>query len=363
MQELDGVDHAPGDEEATTDPAEAAALVPDAPRVLRVDPRDAGMRADVYLSLRFEGWSRSRVAASIRSGQVTSEQRALKPSSTIRGEERLVLNIPRLAPRGPKPPHPPVVFEDRRLVAFNKPPGMLAHPVGRTFVWGLINLARELYPDEDLHLLHRLDKETSGLMVLARDDDANRVLKRAFKDRRVEKRYLALVRGIVPWEAREVDAPIGQAIGSPILLKQGVRDDGAAAQTAFRVISRHPEQQLTLVECAPKTGRTHQIRVHLDHIGFPIFGDKIYGQDPEVFLSLYAERPMPGLQAILGHPRQCLHAYTLTLPHPDDGEEVTLTAPLAEDMVALLTPGVFHVEHSDAPGEAARDEGAGDAPG
>ena len=119
MQELDGVDHAPGDEEATTDPAEAAALVPDAPRVLRVDPRDAGMRADVYLSLRFEGWSRSRVAASIRSGQVTSEQRALKPSSTIRGEERLVLNIPRLAPRGPKPPHPPVVFEDRRLVAFN----------------------------------------------------------------------------------------------------------------------------------------------------------------------------------------------------------------------------------------------------
>ena len=94
-----------------------------------------------------------------------------------------------------------------------------------------------------------------------------------------------------------------------------------------------------------------------DHIGFPIFGDKIYGQDPEVFLSLYAERPMPGLQAILGHPRQCLHASTLTLPHPDGGEEITLTAPLAADMVGLLT-GEFHVEHSEASGE----EDSADAP-
>ncbi|MCK6521557.1 RluA family pseudouridine synthase [Myxococcota bacterium] len=360
MQELDGALDPLGDEAAApteqAEDAEAdepAEVVPDAPRVLRVDPRDAGMRVDVYLSLRFEGWSRSRVATSIRTGQVRSEQRALKPSSTIRAEERLVLDIPRLAPRGPKPPHPPVVHEDRRLVAFNKPPGMLAHPVGRTFVWGLINLARELYPNEELHLLHRLDKETSGLMVLARDDDANRLLKRAFKDRRVEKRYLALVRGLVPWEEREVDAPIGQAIDSPILLKQGVRDDGASAQTRFRVISRHPERQLTLVECAPKTGRTHQIRVHLDYIGFPIFGDKIYGQDPEVFLSLYAERPLPDLQARLGHPRQCLHAATLSLPHPDGGE-VTLVAPLAEDMVALIQPEMFHVEHSDDPADAPR---------
>ncbi len=286
------------------------------------------MRADVYLAARFEGWSRSAVARAIRRGEVRSTARTLKPSSLLRAREELRITAAELAPAGPPPPCPPILHRDARLIAFDKPPGLLMHPVGRSFSWGLINLARMRFPGEELHLAHRLDRETSGVTVLARDAEANRWLKAAFMGRGVRKTYWAIARGHIPWTERLVDAPIGDDARSPIRLKRGVRPDGQPARTHLRVLWRG--RGLSLVECLPETGRTHQIRVHLDHVGHPILGDKVYGQPPEVFLSLYEGRPMPDREALLGHPRHCLHARALTVPHPDGGE-LTVRAPMPED--------------------------------
>ncbi|MCB9765894.1 MAG: RluA family pseudouridine synthase [Alphaproteobacteria bacterium] len=302
-------------------------------RALVVDPRAAGMRADVYLAARFGEWSRTAVARAIRSGEVRSATRELKPSSTLLPGEELQVFVPTIAPAGPKPPCPPLLHEDPRVLAFDKPAGLLAHPVGRAFAWGLINLARERFPEEPLHLAHRLDRETSGVSLVARDEDANRQLKEAFRARETAKRYLALVRGRVPWDQQRVDAPIGDDMASPIRLKQGVRPDGLPAVTEVTVVERF--EALTLVSCRPLTGRTHQLRVHLDALGFPILGDKIYGQPPEVFLSIYEGRPLEDLDARLVHLRHALHAAALTIPHPDGGV-LSVEAPLPADFVEVM---------------------------
>jgi len=302
-------------------------------RSLTVTPREAGMRVDVYLSARFDGLSRTAVARAIRAGEIASNERTLKPSSLLHPNEELRVTIPELAPQTPPPPCPPVLYEDDRVLAFDKPSGLLMHPVGRSFTWGLINLARIRFPDEELHLAHRLDRETSGVTLVARDADANRWLKAVFKGRAVEKTYWAIVRGQVPWTERVIDAPLGDDEASPIRLKRAVRPDGQPAVTRTRVLWRG--EDITLVECAPETGRTHQIRVHLDHVGFPILGDKIYGQPPEVFLSLFEDRDMPARDDLLGHPRHCLHARALSFPHPD-GDVRTVTAPIPEDFQPVL---------------------------
>jgi len=291
------------------------------------------MRADVYLSTRFEGWSRSKVARAIRGGEVTSDRRPLRPSSILKAGEVLSIATPDYAPQSAAPPCPPVVYEDTRALAFDKPAGLLAHPVGRRFTWGLINLARARYPGEALHLAHRLDRETSGVSLVARGDAANRSFKASFKARLARKTYWAIVRGEIPWDARAVDAPIGDDVESPIRLKRAVTADGQPALTRLRVLS--VGGGLSFVSCRPETGRTHQIRVHLDHLGFPILGDRIYGQPPEVFLSIFEGRPLPDLRARLRHPRHCLHARALHIPHPDGGE-IVARAPLPDDFAWLL---------------------------
>ena len=303
------------------------------PRPITVDPVAAGMRADVYLAQRFALYSRSGAAEAIRSGEVLSTSRSLKPASLLRAGEVLHLLSPKLAPQGEKPPCPPILHEDDHILAFNKPAGMLCHPVGQAFAWGVINLARDQYPGESLHLAHRLDRETSGVLLLGRSDAANRHLKASFKARSVKKTYLAVVRGQVAWEQQEVDAPIGDDEDSPIRHKQGVRSDGQPAHTRF--IVRERQGSRTLVEVHPHTGRTHQIRVHLAHLGHPILGDKIYGQPPEVFLSLFEGWDLPGRDELLEHPRHCLHAASLDLTSPN-GAPLSVHAPFPDDMGTAL---------------------------
>ena len=301
-------------------------------RCFVVAPRAAGMRADVYLSARIATWSRRAAADAIRSGEVQSTGRALKPSTLLREGEMLALHGEEFA-AGEKPECPPLLHVDERILVFDKTAGLLCHPVGEGFTWGLINLARERFPQDTLHLAHRLDRETSGLLVLARDTEANRHLKAAFADRRIAKTYLALLRGVVEWQERVIDTPIGDDTDSPIRLKQAVSETGLSARTRFEVLSRG--KTLTLVRCEPLTGRTHQIRVHAEALGHPVWGDKIYGQPPEVFLSIYEKRPLADLAERLGHPRHCLHAHTLRIPHPDGGE-LKVEAPLPADMADLL---------------------------
>jgi 23S rRNA pseudouridine1911/1915/1917 synthase len=292
------------------------------------------MRVDVFVTAKLTDTSRSKVRAWVRAKEIRSDLRSLKPSSSLQAGERLELDLPELeGGQTQMPAIPPVLHQDQDIVAFDKPSGLLAHPVGGTFAWGLINLAREAFPGEDLHLLHRLDRETSGVSLVARSELANVGVKQAFKDREVLKTYHAIVRGRVPWDHQDVDAPIGSD-DSEIRIKQGVVSGGQPARTEVRVVARFP--RLTLVSCRPHTGRTHQIRVHLHHLGFPILGDRLYGQEPDVFLGLLDGLPVSRLRVRLGHPRHCLHARALHLRHPRSGEVLSIRAPMPADMARVL---------------------------
>lgn len=293
------------------------------------------MRVDVFLTAKLTDTSRSRVRGWVRGRDIRSDRRPLKPSSSLQAGERLELELPQLeGGEIEMPPPPPVLYQDADIVAYDKPSGLLAHPSGGTFAYGLINLAREAFPGEALHLLHRLDRETSGVSLLARSELANVSVKQAFKEREVLKTYHAIVRGRVPWDQQDVDAPIGSIPGSIIRIKQAVVSGGQPARTEVRVLARFP--RLTLVSCRPHTGRTHQIRVHLEHLGFPILGDRLYGQEPDVFLGLLEGHPVSRLRQRLGHPRHCLHARALHLRHPRSGEVLSLRAPMPPDMARVL---------------------------
>lgn len=302
-------------------------------RGLVVDERSAGWRIDAYLARRFPAWSRTAIARFIKDEVIVSEERRLKPSSTLNRGERIRLYVPGLAPETPPPALPPVLYEDDRVIAFDKPAGLLVHPSGQRWSWALIGLARQARPGARLDLVHRLDRETSGVVVLTKDSEMNAFLKKAFQEHRARKTYHALARGVIPWEREEVDAPIGHALGSEIRIRQGVNPEGASARTGFRVLGRLAAH--TLVACHLHSGRTHQIRVHLEHLGFPLLGDKMYGHPDEVFLRYLDAGADPLVRGAAGFPRQALHAARLILPMPS-GPELRLAAPLPPDMQAVV---------------------------
>jgi len=302
-------------------------------REVRVHKDGDGCRLDVYLANRFPVYSRSRLQRMIRDGQVEIPGRALKASSTVVHGETLLLTAPGLAPVGPRPPLPPVIYEDDRLLVVNKPPGMLAHPTGIIFAFALVGIARDARPADHIDLAHRLDRETSGINVLTKDRVANAHLKASFKTQVVRKCYHAIVHGSPDWDELTVRAPIGQALNSEIRIRRGVNPEGLAAATSFRVLRRMNE--LSLIEARPATGRTHQIRVHLEHAGFPLLGDKIYGQPDHTFLHHLDHGPDPTVRAATSFPRHALHAIQLTLPHPD-GTSRTFEAPLSVDLQAIV---------------------------
>jgi 23S rRNA pseudouridine1911/1915/1917 synthase len=298
-------------------------------RWLPVPERARGMRLDRFLAKRFADRSRSQFAQWIKQGLVMDAKgQSLRASATLRGGERLQLAIPGIAPDSPPPPLPDILHEDERLVVLDKPAGLLVHPTGTAFAWAVIGLAREHWPEADI--VHRLDRDTSGVLVLSKDPEANVFLKAAFKTRSVVKHYEAFVRGPLAEPRYEVHAPIGFAEG-PIRIQMAVRDDGQAAHTDIEVLGQSRGGELTHVRCRLHTGRTHQIRVHCAHIGGGLVGDRMYGVPPEVFLDAWEHGVDRSVIARAGAPRQALHAAQLAMPHPDGGI-VEVTAPLPEDM-------------------------------
>ena len=283
-------------------------------RSITVAASAAGMRADVYLSARFALLSRKAAAEAIRQRAVRSTSRTLKPSSQLRSGEEIRIWIPELAP-GEKPPCPPLIHEDPWTLAFNKPSGMLCHPVGSKFSWGLINLAREKFPDEDLHLAHRLDKETSGVIVVAKTDPAHHVLASQFAERETGKEYIALVEGVPREKSGSVTLPIGRH--PTIRVKMTVTEHGKLAHTDWEVAETFGDVA-SLLRCRIHTGRTHQIRVHLASLGHPILGDETYGYKP-------ARVQVPPA------PRVLLHAQKLSFTHPGNGQPFTCEAPIPQD--------------------------------
>lgn len=228
-----------------------------------------------------------------------------------------------------------VLYEDADLMAVDKPAGLPVHPSATYHKNTLTFLLRERFGDHAPRIAHRLDRETSGLLLCARTEEAERRLKNAFENRRVRKRYLAIVDGRMPDDEGRIALPMEQAKeGLHILMEVTPEGEGYPAVTRYRVVARTDTK--TLVALAPESGRQHQLRVHMSAIGFPIIGDKLYGPcGVEPFLEYIETGMTEALLRQLGHGRQALHAHALTFEHPSHGESTTLRAPLPDDLVAL----------------------------
>jgi 23S rRNA pseudouridine1911/1915/1917 synthase len=241
------------------------------------------------------------------------------------------IHIDRPAPIEPEVPRDfPILASDAYFMAIDKPAGLPMHTTAKFWKNTLVAILRERYPEEGLQICHRIDRETSGVLLIARTREAASFLKRAFASRAVKKTYLALVHGIPAPSSGVIDAPM-RLIESRSHLMMGVEDDGLPSVTRYRVqqtFARH-----ALVEAAPETGRQHQIRVHLAHLGHPIVGDKLYGASEQAFMDYCDSGMTPELLDLFdGLPRHALHAARLIFPHPETKEMITVESPLPGDL-------------------------------
>jgi 23S rRNA pseudouridine1911/1915/1917 synthase len=299
----------------------------------QVEPNYRDLRLDRYLQVKLRRLSRSRIARVIRSC-LTLNGAVTKPAKRLRPGDHILIR--RLAPPEPDVPRYLTVLRDApTYVVVDKPAGLPMHPTARYYHNTVTALLKERFPAPDaVYLAHRIDRETSGLVLCGRGTEATKELKAAFRWGRVQKRYWALVHGDLVAE-RLVDLPLGPKPGSIIRLKMGVRPDGQPAQTGLVPLQRFG--RFTLVEARPRTGRQHQIRVHCEAIGHPLVGDKLYGHDDDFFLELMEAGVTERIAAALLLPRQALHARWLRFQVPGSaGEAVEVTAPLPEDLATFL---------------------------
>lgn len=293
----------------------------------------AGLRLDLGLARSLPEYSRSRIRQWIEAGAVTVDGERCKPGSRLGAGARVVLvaRLEAVIDDEPQPIALDIVHEDGSVLVVNKPPGLVVHPgAGNphgTLVNALLHHAPDLSRLARAGLVHRLDKDTSGLLVVAKSTAAHAALVAAMSRREIKREYLALVNGEVIAGER-IEAPIGRHPTARI--KMAVNERGREAVTHTRVAERL--HGFTLLSVRLETGRTHQIRVHLAHRGMPIVGDAVYGGrlkvpaglDPESRASLAVFR------------RQALHAQRLSFTHPQSGEALDFQAPLPQDFAALL---------------------------
>ena len=299
-------------------------------RTLSIQADEAGIRLDRYLTFVLTGISRTTIQQLIVGGEVLVNGHTGKSGYTLRiGDEVQVMSLnmfgkatnimPRSLPLD-------IIYEDKDLLVVNKAAGMVVHPAPGHVDDTLVNALIALYPDIQREnseqrpgIIHRLDKDTSGLIIVARNAATHSALADQMKRHAIVKRYLALVEGVVALDQGSIDAPIGR---NPRHRQQMAITvvKSRAARTHFRVQERFDRHTLLLLEL--ETGRTHQIRVHLKAIGHPIVGDPVYGSG--------------SINHGLTLKRQFLHAYQLKFTHPTTGNAVNLEAPLPEDLQALL---------------------------
>ena len=293
----------------------------------------AGWRADLFIANRIPRLSRTRVQKILRKAAFDQDGRPVKPNRKLAEGERITIYRP--APEEPDVPrHFGVLYEDDSILAVDKPAGLPVHPTARYHLNTLTALLRERYGENRPILAHRIDSETSGVVLCAKTQATERELKIMFANHQVKKRYLAVVCGIPSPEKSRIELPLGLDTEGPIRVKMACRDDGLPSLTEYQVIKKMTDR--ALLECHPRTGRQHQIRAHLAHLGHPIVGDKMYGEDPTLFLDYLVKGLTPDIEKRAGAKRQALHAASVSFIHPHTQEQMLIESPLPEDIKAML---------------------------
>jgi 23S rRNA pseudouridine1911/1915/1917 synthase len=302
-------------------------------RTFQVPDEYQGDRLDRFLAAVLSGYSRSQVQRLIKEGHVRVGVRDGKANQPVKTGQEVVVDVPELTEPTPQAEALPlpILYQDADLIVVDKPAGMVVHPAAGHASGTLVNAL--LHHVDDLSgiggekrpgIVHRLDRGTSGLMVVAKHDAAHEELARQFHDREVEKEYLALVWGLLQ-AGRRIDAPIGR---DPSTRKKMSARARRSREAVTRVVRAEHLKALTLVQVAIHTGRTHQIRVHLSAIGHPIVGDSLYGG---------IHRRVPGdLRAVTHLDRPFLHSAHLVFTHPGDGRRMDFTSGLPEDLQRVI---------------------------
>jgi len=309
------------------------------PKIIRVEKLSNPIRLDKYLKKEIKDISREKIIYCIKKGKIKIEGKTkIKPSFILKGKEKILLEISDFLNSAKKPslikaqsisPKPEILYEDKNLLIINKPAGIIVHPtVNNINNPSIAGWFLQKYPfvfdvgEDQLRpgIVHRLDKETSGVLILAKNNFIFNYFKNLFKTRKIKKKYIALVKGEIKRQQGIIDLPLMRSKKSPIKRKVVVKKDkGKMTLTKYKVLKLYKGH--TLLEVFPQTGRTHQIRVHLASIGFPVVGDKIYGKLKKLNK--------------LNLPRHFLHAQTISFILPS-GELVKAEASLPDDLKNIL---------------------------
>lgn len=287
--------------------------------VIKVE--EDGKRIDAYVAEKMD-ISRVNVQRLIEENKLLVNGKSVKPSYKVKlGDE---ISIEKEEPKEieikPENIPIPILYEDNNIIVVNKPKGMVVHPANGNWEGTLVNAIMAICKDSlsgiggEIRpgIVHRLDKDTSGVIVIAKNDKAHINLSEQIKNHEVEKTYIALVRGIVKVNEATIDMPIARSTSDR--KKMAVSEKGKKAVTHFKVLKRYSKYNCSLLEVKIETGRTHQIRVHLAQIGYPIIGDSVYSKGSNIW----------GIEG------QCLHAISLKFHHPVTGKEMFIEAPLPE---------------------------------
>lgn len=291
-----------------------------------VNSENVGIRLDAYIAENIKSLSRTMVKKLVEDGNVSVNGKAQKVSYKVQENDEIIVNEPEAKELDIKAENIPVdvVYEDNDIIVVNKPKGLVVHPANGNWDGTLVNAIMAICKDSlsgiggEIRpgIVHRLDKDTSGLLIIAKNDDAHLNMSNQIKDRQVKKIYYALVRGVVPENEATINMPIGRSTKDR--KKMAVTKNGKEAVTHFKVLERF--NKYTLLEVKIDTGRTHQIRVHLSEIGHPVVGDEVYSNGRNEF----------------GVKGQLLHAKSLDFKHPITGKEMHLETDLPEEFKNVL---------------------------
>lgn len=315
---------------------------PSEPVGLTVSDGESGWRLDVFLAHHFTDYSRVHLRRVINAGAVRVDDGGGKPGYRLKPGQKVVLTLPEIPREGPKPEKIDldILIEDDDLVVVSKPPGMVVHPARGHWSGTLASALQYRYGGSLSStggptrpgIVHRLDRDTSGVLLVARNDQAHAKLASQFENRSIEKRYYAITAGCPRRDRDIVDEPVGRHPHQrdKMAILRG-HPEARRAETFYEMVERF--RGFAGVRAVPKTGRTHQIRVHLDHIGCPVLCDKLYGGRSRLTEGDLREgRP----DDVVLLERQALHAEMLRFEHPRTGERIEIQAPLPEDMTRTL---------------------------